>query len=62
MSLVPKKGGGAEQQSGTGKEVSMATLRAATTKGTVTLKLVSGILSEPDTYQREGGKGKKLEN
>ena len=40
----------------------MATLRAATTKGTVTLNPISGILTRPDTYQREGGEGKRLEN
>ena len=42
--------------------VSMATLQVATTKGTVTLNPVSGILTRPDTYQREGGAGKRLEN
>ena len=42
--------------------VSMATLRAATTKGTVTLNPVSPILTRPDTYQREEGEGKRLEN
>ena len=51
--MVPKKVGGAGQQRGTGKEVSMATLRAATTKGTVTLNPISGILTRPDTYQRD---------
>ena len=57
--MVPKKVGGAGQQRGTRKEVSMATLRAATTKGTVTLNPIGGILTRPDTYQREGGEGKK---
>ena len=57
--MVPKKVGGAGQQRGTRKEVSMATLRATTTKGTVTLNPISGILTRPDTYQREGGEGKK---
>ena len=57
--MVPKMVGGAGQQRGTRKEVSMATLRAATTKGTVTLNPISGILTRPDTYQREGGEGKK---
>ena len=51
------KVGGARQQSCTGKEVSMATLRAATTNGTVTLNPISGILIRPDTYQTEGGDG-----
>ena len=35
----------------------MATLRAATTNGTITLNPISGILTRPDTYQREGGEG-----
>ena len=56
--MVPKKVGGAGKQQGTRKEVSMATLQAATTKGTVTLNPISGILTRPDTYQREGGEGK----
>ena len=51
--------GGARQQSGMGKEVSMATLQATTTKGTVTLNPISGILTKPSTYQREGSEGKK---
>ena len=45
-----QKVGGARQQSGMGMEVSMATLRAATTKGTVTLNPICGILTEPDTF------------
>ena len=54
--MVPKKVGGAGHQRGTRKEVSMATLRAATTKGTVTLNW--------NTYQtrylpKEGWRGKK---
>ena len=40
----------------------MATLQAATTKGTVTLNSISGILTKPYTYQREGSEGKRLEN
>ena len=56
------KVGGARQQSGTRKEVSMATLRMATTNGTVTLNLISGILTRPNTYQWEGGKEGGLEN
>ena len=32
----------------------MATLRAATTNGTSTLNSISGKLTEPVTYQREG--------
>ena len=40
----------------------MATLRAATTKGTVTLNPVSGMLSRPDTVLAKGrvGRGKDL--
>ena len=49
-------------QSGTGKEVSAATLQAATTKGTITLNPISGILTKSDNYQREGRGGKRLEN
>ena len=56
--MVPKKVGGVGQQRGMRKEVSMATLRAATTKGTITLNPISGILTRPE-YQREGGEGKK---
>ena len=58
------KVGGAGQQSGMGKEVSMATLQVPTTTGTVTLNPVSRlpILTKPNTYQREGGEGKRLEN
>ena len=40
----------------------MATLRAATTNGTVTLNPISGILTRPDTYQTEGGDGGELDN
>ena len=36
----------------------MATVRAATTNGTVTVNPISGILTRPDTYQREGGEGR----
>ena len=50
--LVPRKVGG------TGKEVSIATLRAATTKATITLNPVSRILTQPNTYQMEGGEKK----
>ena len=60
--MVPKKVGGAGQQRGTRKEVSMATLRAATTKGTVTLNPISGILTRPDTYQGRVEREKRLEN
>ena len=35
----------------------MATMRAAITNGTVTLSPISGILTSPNTYQREGGEG-----
>ena len=40
----------------------MATLRAATTNGTITLNPISGILTRPDTYQTEGGDGGELDN
>ena len=40
----------------------MATLRATTTNGTLTLNPISGILTIPDTYQTEGGDGGKLDN
>ena len=40
--MVPKKVGGAGQQRGTRKEVSMATLRAATTKTPQSLVLEQG--------------------
>ena len=53
------KVGVAGQKSGAGKEVSMATLQVATTKGTVTLNPVSGIITQSDTYQREGGEVRK---
>ena len=53
------KVGGAGQQSGIGEEVSMATLRAATTNGTVTLNPSCGVLTRPSTYQREDREGKK---
>ena len=33
----------------------MATVRATTTNGTVTVNPITGILTRPDTYQREGG-------
>ena len=59
---MPKRVCGAGQESGTVKEVSMATLWAAITKDAVTLNPVSGILTKPDTYQREGREGKKFEN
>ena len=47
------KVGGVRQQSGMGKKVSMATLPAVTTNGTVTLKPISGILTRPDTYTKQ---------
>ena len=45
----------------------MATVRAATTNGTVTVNPITGILTRPDTYQREdgerrGGGGGGLDN
>ena len=40
----------------------MATLQVTATKDTDTLNPISEILTTPDTYQREGGEGKRLEN